>query len=157
MGETGAAPASPPRGPPGRPRPVAGARLEQPRPYALLELLGRLLGEGDREDAVHRHAVLQHGRREALDHDRGLARAGAGREQQRTVALLHGEALLGGERRAPRTHGCPPRHTPGYAHPRGEHVAGHGRSSPAASWSASADALASAASSVAWNASESLT
>ena len=70
----------------GGPRQVGPARVEQVGAHALLELLSRLLGEGDGQDAVHRHAVLEHGGGEALHHHRRLAGPGAGRQQERAVA-----------------------------------------------------------------------
>ena len=46
------------------------------------QLGGRLLGEGDGQDRVHRHAVVQHGAHEALHQHGGLAGARAGADQE---------------------------------------------------------------------------
>ena len=64
---------------------------------ARLQLGGGLLGEGDREDRVDRDAVLDHRAGEPLDEHRGLARAGAGGDQQAAVAALDRPQLLVGE------------------------------------------------------------
>ena len=47
------------------------------------QLAGRPLGERDGEDAVRRHAALQHGAAEALHEHARLARAGAGVDEDR--------------------------------------------------------------------------
>ena len=90
------------------PRQIRSLGHEHARPHTLLELLGRLLGEGDGEDALDRDAVLEHRGREPLDHHRRLAGPRAGGEQERTVAQLDGAALLRGQ-----GHGWPARQTPG--------------------------------------------
>ena len=64
------------------------AQLEEAPPHALAQLARGLLGEREREDRVHRDAVVEHRLHEALDHHRGLAGAGVGGKQQRAVAAL---------------------------------------------------------------------
>ncbi len=82
-----------------RPRVLVLADLHQPPAHPLAQLPGRLLGEREREDRADGDAVLEHRLDEALDHHRGLARAGVGGQQRRARAVGHRRALLGGERR----------------------------------------------------------
>ena len=63
----------------------------------LLELGGRLLGERDREDRRHIHAVVAHGAHEALDQHRRLAGARPRAHEDRAVAPLDRRQLLVGE------------------------------------------------------------
>ena len=76
---------------------LAAGEVEEAAAHPALHLLRGLLGEGDGEDRLHGHAVVQHGPHEALDQHGGLARARAGPHQQRARAALHGLGLFGGE------------------------------------------------------------
>ena len=86
------------------------AELGQAPAQALGELARGLLGEGQAEDRVDRHAVDADGGGDPLDHHRGLARAGVGGQQRGAGAGLDRGALLGGE--APHE-----RQIPGWAQP----------------------------------------
>ena len=77
-------------------------QLDEAAPDPLAQLGGRLLGEGQRQDRADGDAVLQHRLGEPLDHHRGLAGAGPGREQRRPLAVGDRGALLG---RAPHAGG----------------------------------------------------
>jgi hypothetical protein len=83
-----------------RARLLAPAQLQEAGPHPRLHLRRRLLGEGDREDRLHRHAVVDHGAHEALDQHGGLAGAGAGPHHQRPVAPSDRPFLLGGQAHA---------------------------------------------------------
>ena len=76
------------------------ARVAQSHRDALAQLGRRALGERDREDARRSDAVVDHRAREALDEHRGLAAAGARREQQRLTAARDRALLRFGQLRA---------------------------------------------------------
>ena len=78
-------------------RQVQGVEVLKPRADPLGQLGGRLLGERDRQDRVHRHAVVHHGAHEALDQHGGLAGARAGTDQEVAVPALDRAQLLVGE------------------------------------------------------------
>ena len=73
------------------------AERGQPPAQALAQLAGRLLGEGEREHRADRHAVVQDGLDEPLDHHGGLAGARGGGEQRRPGAVVDRRPLLGRE------------------------------------------------------------
>ena len=60
---------------------------------ALAHLVGRLVGEGDGEQPERRHVARRDQVGDASGEHPGLARAGAGDHQQRTVAVQHGATL----------------------------------------------------------------
>jgi hypothetical protein len=64
-----------------------------PRPH----LRRGLLGERDREDRLHRLAVVDHRAHESLHEHGRLARARAGANDERAVPPVRGPPLLGGE------------------------------------------------------------
>ena len=109
------------------------AELPEPPPDPLAQLGRGLVGERQREDRADGDAVVEHRLGEALDHDRGLARAGAGGEQRRPAAVGDRRALLA--RRADHAgasvRGSPARQMPGKRQPRLEQRSGHGSSRPA--------------------------
>ncbi len=76
---------------------LAQPELQEAPPDAHPHLRGGLLGEGDREDRLHRHVVVGDGSHEALDEHRGLAGAGAGADEERPVSPLDCPLLLGGQ------------------------------------------------------------
>jgi hypothetical protein len=57
--------------------------------------LGRLVREGDREHLARPRVSLANEVSDAMDDDARLAGAGAGQDEQRTVHVEHGLALLG--------------------------------------------------------------
>ena len=61
---------------------------------ALGHLGGGLVGEGDGEDGIRRDALRLNEIGDAVGDDAGLARAGAGQDEQRAVRGLDGGALL---------------------------------------------------------------
>ena len=63
----------------------------------LAHLVGRLVGEGDGQDAHGVDAVLADQVGDAVGQDPGLARAGPGHDQQRTVGVDDGVELVGVE------------------------------------------------------------
>ncbi len=65
---------------------------------ALAHFLRGLVGEGDRGDALGRHAPRRDQVRDLLDDDAGLAAAGAGEHEQGAVGVQDGGALGGIER-----------------------------------------------------------
>ena len=73
-------------------RSVALALLRQQRLRALAHLARGLVGERDRDDVRGIDAALDEMRDLGGDHA-GLAAAGAGEHEQRTVAVAHGLAL----------------------------------------------------------------
>ena len=70
-------------------REAAAPEVDEPPPHTALELGGGLLGEGDREHPLDRHAVLEHRFREPLDEHAGLTASRPRVQEQRTVAALH--------------------------------------------------------------------
>jgi len=69
---------------PHRPRPRAYERLD-----AVAHLCGRLVGEGDREDLARLGRPRAHEVRDPAGERAGLARAGAGQDQQRPLSVGH--------------------------------------------------------------------
>ena len=63
---------------------------------AAVHFVGRLVGEGQRQDLAGRNAVPQQVG-DAVRDDAGLAAAGPGQDQQRPVDVLDGLALGGGQ------------------------------------------------------------
>ena len=61
----------------------------------LLHLGGGLVGEGDRQDLLRRDTALTDEVRDAAGQRAGLARPGTGDDQQRTIPVAGGFALLG--------------------------------------------------------------
>ena len=121
------------------------AELGQPPPQPLRELAGRLLRERQGEDRADRDVVLAHGGGDPLDHHRGLARAGVGRQQRRAAPGGDRGTLLGREPHE--------RQIPGWAQPPlYAQRSGHGRMRPArrsvAAWAATARDASSVASKV---------
>jgi hypothetical protein len=102
---------------PGRvdfPRAVVLAERDERAADALAELGGRLLGERQRQDRADRDAVVQHGRREPLDHHRRLAGPGARGKERRAVAVGDRRTLLrGAPHTGSSTFGSPARQIPG--------------------------------------------
>jgi hypothetical protein len=76
-------------------RAASRALRGEPFPDSLGELPRGLLGEGDRQDPVDVHPVIDHGRHEALDEHGRLPGAGPGAQQQRAVAPVDRAPLLG--------------------------------------------------------------
>ena len=64
--------------------------------HAALHLVGRLVGERQRQDLRRRHAAFQQVG-DAVRDDAGLAAARPGQHQQRPVAVRHRFALRFGE------------------------------------------------------------
>ncbi len=64
---------------------------------ARLHLAGGLVREGDGQDLVRPHAVHTDEIGHAMGQHAGLARTGAGQDEQGTFEVLHGPALLGVE------------------------------------------------------------
>ena len=60
----------------------------------FLHLPGRLVGEGDRHDAVGVDAILLNDMRNAMGDDARLAAAGARQDKQRPAGVGHRAALL---------------------------------------------------------------
>ena len=75
----------------------APAEIEKAPAHARPHLGRGLLGEGDGEDGVDCHAVLDHRLDEALHEHGGLAGAGPGTHHQRAVPALDGPGLLRGQ------------------------------------------------------------
>ena len=69
---------------------------EEPR-QPRLHLGGRLVGEGDRQDAPGRHLAFADQPGDPVGEGAGLAGAGARQDQQGAVAMLHRLALGGVE------------------------------------------------------------
>ena len=70
-------------------------RVAEQRLDALPHLLGRLVGEGDRDHLAGVRVAVADEVRDAVGDDARLAGPGAGEDQQRAVHLEHGLALFG--------------------------------------------------------------
>ena len=69
--------------------------LRKQRSHPLLHLVGCLVGEGHRQDALRRHAARLDQIGHAVRYNAGLAAARSGENQQGAVGLLYRAALLG--------------------------------------------------------------
>ena len=74
---------------------LASERVAEQLVHALGHFAGGLVGEGDGQDGVGRDAFLADQPGDAAGDDAGLARAGAGQDEQRALGGLDGGALFG--------------------------------------------------------------
>ena len=63
--------------------------------HTLLHLAGRLVGEGDRQDVLRRHILVEEEMGDPIGNHPGLAGAGAGQHQERPFGVLYRLKLAG--------------------------------------------------------------